>query len=100
MQTHSKKLIVLIGEAALEKLWVRDVRALGAQGYTVTDVRGSGSHGARDADWEGDRSIRMEVICDAAVAEKIAQHVLGTYSVNYPLSVMVGDVAVFRSEKF
>ncbi len=100
MQPHLKKLIVLIGEASLEKLWVRDVRSLGALGYTVTDVRGSGSHGARDADWEGDRSIRMEVICEAAVADRIAAHVLQTYAENYPMSVMVGDVSVFRADKF
>ncbi len=64
MQTHAKKLLVVITEAALEKLLVRDVRTLGAHGYTVCDVRGGGEHGDREAEWEGNRSIPLEVIAD------------------------------------
>lgn len=100
MQTHAKKLLVIIGESALEKFLVRDIKQFGAHGYTVADVRGGGSHGTREAAWEGDRSIRMEVICDATVAEKIAAHALATYANNFSLSLFLSDVAVIRGEKF
>ena len=70
MQTHPKKLLVIIGESALEKFLVRDIKEFGANGYTITDVRGGGTRGAREAAWEGDRSIRMEIICDESVAKK------------------------------
>ncbi len=100
MQTHHKKLLVIIGESTLERFLVRDAKQFGAHGYTLSDVRGGGSHGSRDADWEGDRSIRMEVICDDAVAEKIAEHVLANYAKNYALSMYLSDVSVLRKEKF
>ena len=100
MQTHAKKLLVIISEATLEKLLVRDIARLGAHGYTIADVRGGGSHGVRDAEWAGSRSIRMEVICDGAVAEKIATFVFDEYSKNFSLSIMLSDVAVLRRDKF
>lgn len=100
MQTHPKKLLVIIGESALEKFLVHDIKQFGAHGYTIADVRGSGTRGAREAAWEGDRSIRMEVICDEAVANKIAEHVLGVYAVNFSLSLCLSDVEVIRGDKF
>jgi nitrogen regulatory protein P-II 2 len=100
MNTHPKKLLVIIGEAALEKFLVRDIKSFGAHGYTVADVRGGGSHGERDAEWEGSRSIRMEIICEESVAEKIASHVITQYAKNFSLSLYVSDVGVLRKEKF
>ena len=45
MDTHPRKLLVIISEAALEKNLVRDARRFGAQGYTITEVRGGGGGG-------------------------------------------------------
>ncbi len=100
MQTHPKKLLVVIGESALEKFLVRDIKQFGALGYTIADVRGGGTSGEREAAWEGDRSIRMEVICDEAIADKIAAHILATYAKNFSLSLFFNDVSVVRREKF
>ncbi len=100
MNTFPKKLLVIIGEAALEKLLVRDIKAFGAHGYTIAEVHGGGLHGTRDADWEGSRSIRMEVICEASVAEKIVEHVFTNYTKNFSLTLFVSDVGVVRNEKF
>lgn len=100
MQTHARKLIVIITEAALEPLLVKDVLKLGAQGYTIADVRGGGRHGPRDADWQADRNIRMEVICDGAVAGAIAAHVRDTYSSHYATTLFFADIGVLRPEKF
>ncbi|MCE7937382.1 transcriptional regulator [bacterium] len=100
MQTHDRKMLVIIGEAALEKSLVRDARSFGAHGYTIADVRGGGERGDREARWEADRSIEMKMICDAAVAEKLAQHVLASYAPNYALTLFTADVGVFRPQKF
>jgi nitrogen regulatory protein P-II 2 len=100
MITYPKKLLVIIGEATLEKFLVRDIKTFGAHGYTIADVRGGGAHGARDAEWEGSRSIRMEIICEETVAEKIAEHVIAHYAKNFSLSLYVSDVGVIRKEKF
>lgn len=100
MQTHAKKLLVVITEGALEKLLARDVRRLGAHGYTVCDVRGAGERGERAADWEADRSIRMEVIGDENVVSAIADHILATYCSNYAVSMYVAECGVLRPHKF
>jgi len=100
MDSHAKKLLVIIGEAALEKQLVADARRLGAHGYTISAVRGGGERGEREARWEADRSIEMKVICDEAVAAKLAQHVLETYAPNYAVTLFTADVGVFRPQKF
>jgi hypothetical protein len=42
----------------------------------------------------------MEVICEEAVAEKVAEHVMANYAKNFSLSLYVSDVGVIRKEKF
>jgi nitrogen regulatory protein P-II 2 len=93
-------MLVIIGEAALEKILVADARRFGAHGYTICDVRGGGQQGDREARWEADRSIEMKVICDESVAEALARHVLASYAPNYALTLFVADVGVFRPQKF
>ena len=100
MQTYSRKLLVVICEAALEKALVEDVGRLGAAGYTIVDVRGSGRGGTRDATWEADRSIEIKVICEADVADRVAAHVLATYAAHYAVTLYLADVSVVRPEKF
>ena len=100
MKTHPRTLLVVIAEAALERQLVADVKRLGAQGYTVIDVRGGGARGDRGADWDADRSIQMEVICDDAVAGKIADHIHQSYFEDYAVTVCITEVGVLRPEKF
>ena len=100
MQTYPRKLLVVICEAALEKSLAEDVGRLGAVGYTIADARGSGRGGTRDATWEADRSIEIKVICDADVADRVAAHVLATYSAHYAVTLYLSDVDVLRPEKF
>jgi len=100
MDTYPRKLLVIISEAALEKSLVRDARRFGAQGYTITDVRGGGGRGEREASWEADRSVEIKIIAEAAVAELLAQHVLTTYAPHYAIAMFTTDVGVFRPQKF
>jgi nitrogen regulatory protein P-II 2 len=100
MTTYPKQLLVIIAEAALEKNLIRDARAFGANGYTIYDVRGGGERGEREASWEVDRSIEMKVVCDAAVAEKLAAHVLAQYAPHYAVAMFTAAVGVFRPQKF
>ena len=97
---HARKIVVIIAEGALEKVLVKEILALGAHGYTVTDVRGGGRHGPREAAWEADRNISIEVICDETVAGRIAERVQQKYMANYATTLYVGDIGVLRPEKF
>lgn len=98
--THPCKLVVIISEAALEDTLGKDVMKLGAHGYTIADVRGQGKHGARNALWGADRSIRMEVLCDEATAGAIVGHIAEHYFRNFAMVTFVADVGVLRPEKF
>ena len=100
MDTHPRKLLVIIAEAALERELVADAKRLGALGHTVHDVRGGGRHGTRAGDWEADRSIELKVIATETVAEAIAKHVLATYCPNYSVTMFLADAQVLRPEKF
>jgi nitrogen regulatory protein P-II 2 len=100
MQTHARKLLVIITEAALEKQLIRDARQFGAHGYTIYDVRGGGEKGEREAAWDADRMVEMKVICEEAVAIRMAAHVLASYAPHYALTMFTADVGVFRPQKF
>lgn len=97
---HTKTLLVIVTEAVLEKALVRDAKAGGAQGWTVSDVRGGGRSGVREGDWEADRSIELRIICDAEVADRIAEHVLVTYAPHYGLSMTFSEVSVLRPDRY
>ena len=100
MQAYAKKLLVIICEAALERNLLADARRFGAQGYTITEARGGGQRGDREAVWEADRSVEIKVICDAAVGHRLAEHILATYAANYAVTMFTADVGVFRPQKF
>ncbi len=100
MQTHPKKLLVVITEAALEKRLIQDAKRLGAQGYTVYDVRGGSQQATHEGAWEADRMIEIKIICDDAVAQAIAEHVMAQYAANYGMSLFFTDVQVIRPQKF
>ena len=100
MNKHPKTLLVIVAEAVLEKNLVRDARQRGAQGWTVSEVHGAGREGVREGDWEADRTIELRVICDEAVADTIAAHVLATYAPHYSVAMYFSAVAVLRPERF
>lgn len=100
MRTYAKTLVVILCEAALEPMLIADSRRLGAQGYTVVDARGGGRRGVREANWEADRSIRMEIVCDTETAEAIIDHVRQQYFENYAMILYTVDIGVVRPDKF
>ncbi len=97
---HPKTLLVIVAEALLEKNLVRDVRERGAQGWTVSEVHGAAREGVREGAWEADRTIEMKVICDAAVADLIADHVMAVYAPNYSVAMYFSQVSVLRPDRF
>lgn len=100
LDKHAKSLLVVIAEANLEKILIKDIQKLGAAGYTVTDVRGGGHSGVREGRWEADRTIRMEVIADEKVADSIGQHVLENYAKDFGITLYFSSVDVLRPQKF
>lgn len=95
-----KKLLTIITEGVLEKTLSQEIEAFGATGYTVMDVRGKGVQGKRNAGWDHDSNIRIDVICSMAVANSILLRLKEVYYDNYAMVSFVQDVSVLRGEKF
>lgn len=100
MGDFKRKLVTIVTEAVLEAELRDDLKELGASGYTITDARGSGSRGIRDAGWATSSNIRIEVICSDDVATRIADHLRERYYQNYAMVLFESDVRVMRSSKF
>lgn len=94
------KLLTIVCEAGLEAVVVRDLKALGANGHTITDARGDGAHGARDAAWPSSANIRIEVLCSERTAMTILEHLEERYCANYGMVTFLVDVQVRRMDKF
>lgn len=100
MLTHDMKLITIITESALEHILEKDIERLGARGYTITNARGKGHRGVRDAGWSTDSNIRIEVVSEPPVIDRIAEYLSKTYYKDYAMMLYLSDVEVLRSEKF
>jgi len=97
---HARKLLTVVCETALESRVLETLRAAGAGGYTLSDVRGGGARGERGGDWEGGRSVEVKVLCDERTAQKIVDALLARYSTDYALTLWVTEAAVARPGKF
>ncbi|HSO07801.1 MAG TPA: DUF3240 family protein [Pelomicrobium sp.] len=100
MELARRKLLTIVCEANLERELGRDLLRLGAHGYTAIEAHGRGSRGERDAAWGPSANVRVEVVCDDAVAERIMQHVRAVYLAHYAVVMYLTDVEVLRPEKF
>jgi len=100
MSFHSKTLITVVTESALELTLRDDFKKFGIKGYTIWDVRGSGQSGERDASWDESKNIRIEAICDETTAQDLARYLKETYYSNYAMVLFLYPVQVLRAEKF
>jgi len=100
MDRHTVRLLTVVTESVLEGTLTRDLERLGAHGYTITNARGKGTRGVRDAGWEASSNIRVEVLCDAATSEALVAHLRERYYEDYAMVLFVQDVEVLRPGKF
>lgn len=100
MKLYPLKLVTIVTESALEWALSQDIERLGAHGYTITDARGKGGQGTRNANWEASANIRIEVICDTIVAQNIVMYLEKHYYENYAMIQYMNDINVLRPEKF
>jgi nitrogen regulatory protein P-II 2 len=100
MHKHAKTQLVIVTEAVLEAALLRDAAQLGAQGWTVGEVHGASHDGVREGAWEADRTIEIKLICEARIADAIAEHVLAQYAPYYSVAMVFSDVYVLRPERY
>jgi nitrogen regulatory protein PII len=100
LPTEKRALLTVITEAAIEQTLLRDLQRLGVRGYTVSDARGRGSRGVRNAAWAEAANIRIEIICPRAQAESVLEHMQQRYYANYAMVAFLADVEILRPDKF
>jgi nitrogen regulatory protein PII len=100
MQHYTRRMVTIVTEAALERALVGELESLGVRGFTIMDARGKGSRGTRQSDWAQEGNIRVEVICDPALADSIAERVRDRFYDHYAMILFLQDVSVLRSDKF
>ena len=54
----------------------------------------------KEAAWDIDRMIELNVVADEAVIDALANHLLEHYAPNFALSMFLSDVQVLRPHKF
>ena len=100
VSTEKRMLLTVITEAAVEQTLLRDLERLGVRGYTVSDARGRGSRGVRNAAWSEAANIRIEVICPRLQAETLLDHIQKRYYADYAMVAFLLDVEILRPDKF
>ena len=85
-----RKLVTVITEATLERDLTREIETLGV----------AGAHGERPSHWGHSSNIRLEVICDTPLAERLVERLRDKYYPNFAIVMWVQDVEVLRPDKF
>jgi len=99
MHTVPLRKVTIVAEGLLEDKLVRELRELGARGFTISETRGQGTRGIRAIDWEG-RNVRIESIVSPEVADALLAHVADHYFEFYAVIAWVEDVEVVRGDKY
>jgi nitrogen regulatory protein PII len=100
MADVERKLVTIVTEAVLEPELLEELEDLGASGYTITEARGSGSRGVRDAGWISSGNIRVEIGCSSELADRIAGRLRDKYYDHYAMILFESDIRVLRPGKF
>jgi nitrogen regulatory protein PII len=100
MEHFPRRLLTIVTEALLERELLAEFEALGVRGYTITDARGKGSRGTRQSDWAQEGNVRIEIVCETALAERVAARLRERYYDHYAMILYLQDVSVLRPDKF
>ena len=100
MTSNARTLLTIITEASIESKLIHEIETLGAHGFTITEARGKGQRGVRDADWTTETNIKIEIICSQETANKISSHLQVNYFQYYAMIMYSHDVSVLRTDKF
>lgn len=103
--THDALKVVIITEKLVAHKVAKTIEECGASGYTIMDVGGKGSRGARSQQQspilDNYANVKIEVITtDKDVADKIAHRVAQEYFLNYAGITYIEGVQILRPQKF
>jgi nitrogen regulatory protein PII len=100
MNLHPMKLVTIVCEALAREPLMALLREVGAHGYTMFTVEGSGAKGPRVADIQEFANIQVEIIVPPAIADQILARLEKDFFPRYAMVARESDVRVLRREKF
>lgn len=98
METKNAVLVTIVAERLLRDRLTEKIRALGAKGFTLTEVQGEGTRGWQAHDFQGP-SVKIDTLVREEVAEKIVEAV-SRYFEHHAVIVYLSDARVVRVTKF
>ena len=100
MTLHPMKLVTIVVEALARERVTALLAEVGAHGYTLFPVEGSGATGPRVGDIEEFGNIRVEVVLRPAAAERLLARLAEDILPRFAMVTYESDVRVLRAEKF
>ena len=97
--TKSFKLVTIICEPVLSSAIIELIKTFGASGFTITDVRGEGS-GEKSSGEVPEQKIKIEVVADLILANKMMAKIADVYFENYSIIVYSSEISIIRPNKF
>ncbi len=85
-------LLTILSEAFLEDTLINEIMAEGAKGYTISEARGRGTHGLRTGKWTAGGNIRIEVVGEADLCQRIVARLKASYDRDYGLLMFTSRV--------
>lgn len=92
-------LVTIVAEAVVEQRLLRDLRDVGAHGWTVTAARGEGPRNRRVGDLEGG-NVRIETLVSHTTADAIMAKLAADWFPHYAVVAWVSDVEVAREDRY
>ena len=99
MKTFPMKRLTIIGDDTVRYRILKEIKEMGATGYTDCPVHGQGARGVRPRHAEPANS-KIEVIATPEIAQRILEHIAKHYFDNYAMIAFLDDVEVLRAKKF
>lgn len=100
MNPHPMTLVTIVCEKLAREAVLRLLREVGAHGWTLWEVEGSGAQGLRTGDIPEFTNIRVEVIVPPAVAGTLLARLGQEFFKRYAMIAYESDIRVIRREKF
>ncbi len=97
VRTLPRVCVTIIAEAVLEQRLVRDVQAVGAQGWTVSNARGQGTGSVRASEWEG-ANLRLETLVAPEVADLVLDLLVRDYLPHFAVVAWTSPVQFLRGD--
>lgn len=98
--THPMKRVTVVCEKLAREAVLRLIQEVGAHGWTLWEVEGSGHQGPRMADIPEFTNIQIEIIVRPPVAQELLSRLQREFFTRYAMIAWETEIRVLRSDKF